>query len=60
MVDLTWPWIQDASSFLIPVPNVSTNMNAVIKPFQWQVTIYSLKVYRLGAASIFNESNKYN
>ena len=26
VVDLTWPWIQDASSFLIPA--------AVIKPFQ--------------------------
>jgi hypothetical protein len=31
------PWIYDYFSFLIPVPDESANINAVVKPFQWPV-----------------------
>jgi hypothetical protein len=37
IVDLTLPWVYDSSAFLIPVPDETANVNAVVKPFQWQV-----------------------
>ncbi|EFX82393.1 hypothetical protein DAPPUDRAFT_101640 [Daphnia pulex] len=37
VVDFTMPWIYDYFSFLIPVPDESANINAVVKPFQWPV-----------------------
>ncbi|XP_046641506.1 uncharacterized protein LOC124326631 [Daphnia pulicaria] len=37
VVDFTLPWIYDYYAFLIPVPEESANINAVVKPFQWPV-----------------------
>lgn len=37
MMDLTLPWIYGDTSFLIPTPDSSTNVEAVLKPFQWPV-----------------------
>ncbi|EFX82186.1 hypothetical protein DAPPUDRAFT_241335 [Daphnia pulex] len=37
IVDLTLPWVYDSSAFLIPVPDETANVNAVVKPFQWQI-----------------------
>jgi ionotropic glutamate receptor len=37
IVDLTLPWAYDFFAFLIPGPDESTNINAVVKPFQWPV-----------------------
>jgi hypothetical protein len=34
---MTLPWIYDHFAFLIPVPDESANINAVVKPFQWPV-----------------------
>ncbi len=39
VVDLTLPWINDHFAFLIPVPDETANINAVVKPFQWPVRI---------------------
>ncbi len=39
-VDLTWPYLFDALSFLIPVPDEdAANIYAAIKPFQWPVIL---------------------
>lgn len=38
IVDLTLPWVYDSSAFLIPVPDESANINAIVKPFQWPVS----------------------
>ncbi|EFX82390.1 hypothetical protein DAPPUDRAFT_316803 [Daphnia pulex] len=37
IIDFTLPWIYDDFAFLIPVPDESANINAVVKPFQWPV-----------------------
>ena len=37
IVDLTFPWTYDNFAILIPVPDETANINAVIKPFQWPV-----------------------
>jgi ionotropic glutamate receptor len=37
IIDMTLPWIYDHFAFLIPVPDESANINAVVKPFQWPV-----------------------
>ncbi|EFX82169.1 hypothetical protein DAPPUDRAFT_241317 [Daphnia pulex] len=37
VVDYTLPWIYDYYAFLIPVPEESANIKAVVKPFQWPV-----------------------
>ncbi|EFX82391.1 hypothetical protein DAPPUDRAFT_316802 [Daphnia pulex] len=37
VVDFTLPWIYAHYAFLIPVPDESANINAVVKPFQWPV-----------------------
>nr|CAH0104494.1 unnamed protein product [Daphnia galeata] len=37
IVDLTLPWVYDSSAFLIPVPDESANINAIVKPFQWPI-----------------------
>ena len=39
MTDVTLPWAYDHFAFLIPVPDETANINAVVKPFQWPVTI---------------------
>jgi ionotropic glutamate receptor len=36
-VDLTLPWAYDNYAFLIPVPDETANINAVVRPFQWPV-----------------------
>jgi ionotropic glutamate receptor len=43
MTDVTLPWAYDHFSFLIPVPDETANINAVVKPFQWPVTIIKYK-----------------
>jgi hypothetical protein len=40
VVDLTLPWVYGDFVFLIPVPDESANINAVVKPFQWPVGIF--------------------
>jgi hypothetical protein len=37
VVDFTLPWGYYHYAFLIPVPDESANINAVVKPFQWPV-----------------------
>jgi hypothetical protein len=37
VVDFTLPWIYAHYAFLIPVPDESANITAVVKPFQWPV-----------------------
>lgn len=37
-LDLTHPWANDFITALIPVPEVEANTNAILKPFQWQVS----------------------
>ncbi|EFX82191.1 hypothetical protein DAPPUDRAFT_316806 [Daphnia pulex] len=37
IIDMTLPWIYDHFAFLIPVPDETANINAVVKPFQWPV-----------------------
>ncbi|EFX82353.1 hypothetical protein DAPPUDRAFT_241433 [Daphnia pulex] len=37
VVDFTLPWVYDHFAFLIPVPDETVNINAVVKPFQWPV-----------------------
>jgi hypothetical protein len=37
VVDFTLPWVYDHFAFLIPVPDETANINAVVKPFQWPV-----------------------
>jgi hypothetical protein len=37
VVDLTLPWAYDSSAFLIPVPDETANITAIVKPFHWQV-----------------------
>jgi hypothetical protein len=37
IVDLTLPWAYDFFAFLIPVPDETANINAVVKPFQWPI-----------------------
>nr|CAH0113367.1 unnamed protein product [Daphnia galeata] len=37
MTDVTLPWIYDHFAFLIPVPDETANINAVVKPFQWPI-----------------------
>jgi ionotropic glutamate receptor len=37
IVDLTLPWTYDHFALLIPAPDETANINAVIKPFQWPV-----------------------
>ncbi|EFX82115.1 hypothetical protein DAPPUDRAFT_241203 [Daphnia pulex] len=37
IVDLTVPWTYDNFAILIPVPDETANINAVIKPFQWPI-----------------------
>ncbi len=38
-MDLTCPYNSDVITFLIPVPDETMNISAVIKPFQWPVKI---------------------
>ncbi|XP_046449177.1 glutamate receptor ionotropic, kainate 2-like [Daphnia pulex] len=37
VVDLTLPWAYDDYAFAIPIPVETANINAVVKPFQWQI-----------------------
>ena len=37
IVDITMPFAYDSFAFLIPVSDVTANINAIIKPFQWPV-----------------------
>ena len=37
MADHTLPWAYEQFAFLIPVPEETANLNAIIKPFQWPV-----------------------
>lgn len=39
LIEYTQPWIFDNFLLLIPIPTVSQNIEAVIKPFQYQVWI---------------------
>ncbi|XP_059352537.1 uncharacterized protein LOC130700516 [Daphnia carinata] len=36
-MELTLPWHRSIIVFMVPVPLITTNLNAVIKPFQWPV-----------------------
>ncbi|XP_046449196.1 glutamate [NMDA] receptor subunit 1-like [Daphnia pulex] len=45
VVDFTMPWIYDYFSFLIPVPDESANINAVVKPFQWPYLLFDHQVW---------------
>jgi hypothetical protein len=38
IVDLTLPWAYDDYAFAIPIPVETANINAIVKPFQWQVS----------------------
>lgn len=38
VMDLTLPWIYADSAFLIPIPDSSANVAAVLQPFQWPVS----------------------
>jgi hypothetical protein len=40
IVDLTLPSIYDYYAFVIPIPDESANINAVVKPFQWPVCTF--------------------
>jgi hypothetical protein len=37
---MTAYWFYGQLAFLIPVPDETANINAVVKPFQWPVRIY--------------------
>jgi hypothetical protein len=37
---LTLPWAYSNCVFLIPAPVETANINAIVKPFQWQVGIF--------------------
>ncbi|EFX82352.1 hypothetical protein DAPPUDRAFT_241436 [Daphnia pulex] len=37
VVDLTLPWAYSDCVFAIPIPVETANINAVVKPFQWQI-----------------------
>ncbi|XP_046648429.1 glutamate receptor ionotropic, kainate 5-like [Daphnia pulicaria] len=37
VVDFSLPWIYAYYTFLIPIPDESANVNAVVKPFQWPI-----------------------
>ncbi|XP_046449197.1 glutamate receptor ionotropic, delta-1-like [Daphnia pulex] len=37
IVDLTLPWTYDHFALLIPAPDETANINAVVKPFQWPI-----------------------
>nr|CAH0103311.1 unnamed protein product [Daphnia galeata] len=40
IVNLTLPSIYDYYAFVIPIPDESANINAVVKPFQWPVCTF--------------------
>jgi hypothetical protein len=42
IVDLTLPSIYDYYAFVIPIPDESANINAVVKPFQWPVCTFKI------------------
>ncbi|EFX82160.1 hypothetical protein DAPPUDRAFT_316758 [Daphnia pulex] len=58
VVDLTLPWTYDHFAFLIPVPDESANINAVIKPFQWPIWL-GLGVSIVCVIAILNLIQRY-
>ncbi|XP_046449191.1 ionotropic receptor 93a-like [Daphnia pulex] len=58
IVDLTLPWAYDFFAFLIPVPDESANINAVVKPFQWPVWL-GLGVSIVCVITVLNVIQRY-
>ncbi|XP_046448145.1 glutamate receptor ionotropic, delta-1-like isoform X1 [Daphnia pulex] len=58
IVDLTLPWVYDSSAFLIPVPDETANVNAVVKPFQWQIWLV-LGLSIICVIAVLNFIHKY-
>ncbi|EFX82168.1 hypothetical protein DAPPUDRAFT_241316 [Daphnia pulex] len=58
VVDFTLPWIYDHFAFLIPVPDESANINAVVKPFQWPVWL-GLGISIVCVIAILNLTQRY-
>jgi hypothetical protein len=57
VVDFTSIWVFDNVAFLIPVPDETANINAVVKPFQWPVRkkYKSYKYFYKIKHSLFNQ-----
>ena len=57
VVDLTAIWVFDNIAFVIPVPDETANIDAVVKPFQWPVRkkYKSYKYFYKIKHSLFNQ-----
>ena len=54
IMDLTTYWLYDYFALVIPVPDETANINAVVKPFQWPVcTFYCLKFFAFDLNKLF-------
>ena len=54
IMDLTTYWHYDYFAIVIPVPDETANINAVIKPFQWPVRkFYCLKSFVFDLNKLF-------
>ena len=54
IMDLTTYWLYDYFALVIPIPDETANINAVIKPFQWPVCkFYRLKFFAFDLNKLF-------